>query len=90
MKVRYITNPETEYYSNTFNLSSTSEIIICNDDTGCNSGFINKFEVLINEVWVLLTDAFYDNSLITDNHNVYFFEPTNERDKKKRIYTLKR
>ena len=87
MKVRYITNPETEYYSNTFNLSSTSEIIICNDDTGCDSDFINKFEVIINGVWVLLTDAFYNNSLITDNNNVYFFEPTNEKDKK-RGYTI--
>ena len=87
MKVRYITNPKTEYYSNIFNLSSLSEIIICNDDTGCNSDFINKFEVFINEKWVLLVDAFYNNNLITDNYNVYFFESTNKIDKK-RGYTI--
>ena len=83
MNVRYISNPKTEFYSNTFNLSSLSKIIFCNSDNGCDSDFIDKFEVFIKGKWVLLTDAFDNNNLITDNHNVYFFEPTNETDKKR-------
>ena len=83
MKVRYIINPKIEYYSNSFNLASSSEIIFCNENYRCDSDFISKFEVFIKGSWVLLDDAFYNNDLITDNHNVYFFEPVNEIDKKR-------
>lgn len=83
MKVRYIKHPETIYYSNSFNLSSNSEIIFANEDFGYDSDFIEKFEVLINDNWVLLTDAFKNSDLITDNHNTRFCKPLNDEDRKR-------
>lgn len=86
MEIRYIDNPKIIYHSSAFNLSSHSEIIICNINHGCDSDFINKFEVKINNKWVLMVDAFKNHNLITDDHNTRFYLPINNEDKKRGYY----
>jgi len=83
MEVRYINKPDEIFFSNTFNLSSNTEIIFCNENIGCDSDFLELFEVKIKNKWVLMKDAFKNHDLITDNHNIYFFEPINKIDKKR-------
>ena len=82
MDVRYINNPDEIFFSNTLNICSCFEVMICNERT-VQSEFINKLEVKIKNKWVLMKNAFKNHDLITDNDNCYFFEPINEIDKKR-------
>lgn len=82
MDVRYINKPDEVFYSNCFNISSCFEVLICNSKT-VNSEFIYKLEVKIKDKWILMKNAFKNHDLITDTQNSYFFEPTNEIDKKR-------
>ena len=67
-----------------FNIYATSEVL-----TGDNTVYIRDLDVWIEalQTWKSLADAFRDRDVIVDNYNTYFFEPTNEEDRK-RGYTL--
>lgn len=85
MKVRLRKFPEITGTSDKFNTSSTNEVVVLFDTPGmgADSMFISDLEVLINDRWMPLNEAFKNNDLITDNYNTEFFPPMNEEERKR-------
>lgn len=83
MRVRYKKNG-TETNASTFNLSSLDEVL-----TGDDSPSIHELDVFLEatQSWKDMAEAFEDHDVITDNMDTYFFEPTNDEDRK-RGFTL--
>jgi len=77
------------WYSNKFNVHGLSEIIIQHSEYGADSAYIKDFDIFLEQKqeWKDMAQAFKNKDLITDNHNIYFFEPKNEEDRK-RGFTL--
>ena len=90
MKVRLKNNPEITGFSNTFNPASVIEIIVMYDDGGGDSDFITNYEVLIDDKWIDMSDAFKNHDLITDNYNTEFFEPKDDEERKRGYRLTKR
>lgn len=82
MKVRFIKNKEITGTSHKFNFNS-QEVIICLNDEGLDSEYIKDLEVEIKDEWISLSEAFKQKLLITDNHNIGFFEPINNEEKER-------
>ena len=87
MKIRNIKTGE-EGTSGKFNIHSLTEIFVYFDDW-MDTDFMHNYEVFIEatQTWMTFNNAFNEKHLINDNHNTYFFEPTNEEDRE-RGYTL--
>lgn len=90
MKLRAKADINTEASSSKFNTHALNEIICFWPEGDADSVFISDFDVFItanNIGWKDMNQAFHDKNIITDNYNIYFFEPANEEDKK-RGFTL--
>ena len=57
--------------------------------TSDDSVFVADLDVYIEAIgsWIDMNTAFENGDIITDNYNRFFFEPTNDEDRK-RGYTL--
>jgi len=82
VKVRLIKNPEITGEANEFN---TTEVIVYYDGENGHkdSEFPSDLEVLINDKWITLKEAFKNHDLIYDLHNTKFFEPKDEEERKR-------
>ena len=90
MKVRLKSDHEVTGFSNTFNPASGIEILVMYDDGGGDSDYIRYYEVLINDKWIDMNDAFKNHDLITDNYYTKFFEPKDDKERKRGYRLTKR
>ena len=83
MKIRY-KKSGLEGNAFCFNASAINEVL-----TGDDSSFISDLDVWLDKKreWKDMKEAFENHDLITDNHNICFFEP-NTREDQERGYTL--
>lgn len=80
MKLRYKSSgKEISVYR--FNTLSAYGEILTGDDTVPMESFDAFIEA--KQEWKDLRQAFKDHDVITDNYNQYFFEPSNEEDRKR-------
>lgn len=82
MRVRYKEHPHIVRSASQFNMSSINEVL-----TGDDSVPESELDVLINNQWIDMREAFRQHLLITDNYMIHFFEPQTEEDRE-RGYTL--
>lgn len=95
MKAREKTNPETVILTSKFNIHALSECICYWQRGNADSMYFKDLDVFIiatNETgevigWKDMREAFGDKDIIVDNFNTCFFEPANEKDRK-RGFTL--
>jgi hypothetical protein len=80
MKVRYNKNGALGS-SDTFNVSVIGEVIVYFDEGGADSMYIKDLDVLIDDKWKDMSQAFKDKDLITDNYNTMFTEPKSEEER---------
>jgi hypothetical protein len=82
MKLRY-KKSGLETSSGRFNMHGMGEVLTPDD-----SAIISELDAWIRgSEWKDMRQAFADKDIITDNHNIRFFEPTTEEDRR-RGYTL--
>ena len=73
--------------SSLFNTSSQAgEVNVYYNEGDADSVFIKDLDVLINNEWIDMSQAFKDKSLIPDNLNTQFREPLNDEEKKQGWY----
>ena len=85
MRVRTKDKPNLEFYSDKFNTHALGEVEGCSVDFGIDLFFIKDLDVFIEALreWKDMRQAFKDKDLISDNYNIYFFEPENDEERKK-------
>ena len=87
MKVRLKDKPNVVFSSSKFNVHGIGEVIGCGENFGCDLFFVKELDVLMDEEWKDMSEAFRNHDLIVDNYNTYFFQPKTEEDRK-RGFTL--
>ena len=85
MKLRHKETGATGY-SNQFNTHGLGEIIVRFDEGDMDSMNISDFEVLIDNVWKDMSQAFKDRDLIPDNYNTHFAQPNTPADRARGYY----
>lgn len=80
VKIRLIESPEITGEADKFN---TTEVIVQYPDGSIASEFPSNLEVLINDKWISLKEAFKNHDLIYNLHNTEFFEPKDEEERKR-------
>lgn len=75
MKVRY-KKSKIERHATRFNVHAMAEVL-----TGDDSAFIKELDVLINNEWKDMSQAFEDKDIVPDNYNESFAPPINEECK---------
>lgn len=96
MLAREKINLSDDIKTNKFNVHALNEVICHWPDGSADSMYIKELDVYITAPnnlsgvvvgWKDMREAFGDKDIIVDNFNTYFFEPTNEEDRK-RGFTL--
>jgi hypothetical protein len=80
--------PEATGCSLGFNTAGLGEVIMGFDDdpdgthNGADSMYIKDLEVLIDDKWICMSEAFRTKQLIPNNYNTDFRRPENEEERK--------
>ena len=80
VKVRLINSPDITGEASKFN---STEVIVQYPDGSIDSEYPLNLEALINDKWITLKEAFKNHDLIYDIYNTNFFEPKDEKERKR-------